>query len=356
MYNRIVSLALVLVLIVGAIWYIESHKASRGQANPNAASVTTTATSGKALMYPLAKELSDPAGFINTNGAPITLSSFVGHKVVLLDFWTYSCINCQRTLPYLEAWYDKYKEYGLEIVGVHSPEFEFEKVYDNVVAAVKKYGISYPVVLDSNYGTWNAYSNQYWPSEYLIDIDGYVVKHDIGEGNYAEMEAAIQKALEERSDRLNLGLTIPSGISNPKGAVTSIAAESPETYFGSARNQYLGNGARSQTGEKTYVIPATLNPNTLYLGGTWDMQDEYAKTISATSTVIYRYSAKDVYLVAGASTPIKVTVKKDGVIVQTITIEASGLYPLISDPTPGVHTLELDIVGKGLEAFTFTFG
>ena len=135
----------------------------------------------KELEYPMAKEFVDPTGFINS--APFTLSSLVGKKVVLIDFWTYSCINCVRTIPYLNAWYAKYKNEGLEIVGVHTPEFDFEKDYSNVAAAVQQLGIQYPVVLDSNMGTWDAYQNIYWPADYLIDIDGFIPYTSVGEGD-----------------------------------------------------------------------------------------------------------------------------------------------------------------------------
>jgi thiol-disulfide isomerase/thioredoxin len=157
----------------------------------------------------------------------------------LLDFWTYSCINCQRTIPYLNAWYAKYKDAGLEIIGVHTPEFDFEKKYENVAAAVRKFGIQYPVVMDSNNRTWNAYGNMYWPEHYLIDINGLVVDRHIGEGGYAETEAKIQQLLTERKDALNDSVAIPTGTVD---ITSTIQANSPETYFGATRNEYLTNG------------------------------------------------------------------------------------------------------------------
>ena len=147
----------------------------------------------KEARYDKAKEISSPDGFINT--APITISELIGEKVILIDFWTYSCINCQRTLPYLNAWYEKYKDSGLAIVGIHTPEFGFEKEYDNVLAAAKKFGVTYPVVLDNDYATWRAYSNRYWPRKYLIDIDGYIVYDHSGEGAYDQTERKIQELL-----------------------------------------------------------------------------------------------------------------------------------------------------------------
>ena len=146
-----------------------------------------------------APEFAQIAGYINTpNNAPITLASFKG-KVVLVDFWTYSCINCIRTLPHLNDWYQRYADKGLVIVGVHSPEFEFEKNYHNVKAAVQNFGIKYPVILDSDHGTWNAYSNQYWSRDYLVDSQGYIRHDHIGEGDYDTTESAIQSLLDERA-------------------------------------------------------------------------------------------------------------------------------------------------------------
>src|SRR3989344_2903633 len=163
---------------------------------------TTVSPISKALRYDKAPELVDPDGYINTprlssgQAGPITIGEFRGKKVVLIDIWTYSCINCQRTLPYLKMWYDKYADQGLEIIGVHTPEFAFEHVLSNVQAAVDGFGIKYPVVLDNKYATWNAFGNQFWPRKYLIDIDGYIVYDHAGEGKYDEAERAIQRALE----------------------------------------------------------------------------------------------------------------------------------------------------------------
>jgi cytochrome c biogenesis protein CcdA/thiol-disulfide isomerase/thioredoxin len=153
--------------------------------------------------FVLAPEIVNPSGFINTDGKPITLSEFTGKKVVLVSFWTYSCINCKRTLPYLNSWYEKYKDQGLEIVSIHTPEFAYERVLKNVEAQVfNTYDIKYPVVLDNDYSTWKAFGNRYWPRKYLIDIDGYIVYDHIGEGAYDETEDEIVEALKKRAERL----------------------------------------------------------------------------------------------------------------------------------------------------------
>ncbi len=155
----------------------------------------------KSLVYKKVPELSSIDGYINTEGRPITFASLRG-KVALLDIWTYSCINCQRTIPYVNQWYEKYKGEGFEVVGLHTPEFAFERVQANVEEAVRRFGITYPVVLDNDYSTWKELGNQYWPRKYLIDIDGYIIYDHIGEGAYEETEKAIQNALSEREIRM----------------------------------------------------------------------------------------------------------------------------------------------------------
>jgi thiol-disulfide isomerase/thioredoxin len=198
--KRYYILAVVFVLIIGLVVWLESKKVRiSGSVGVPAISLGETENNKaaeKAKIYDSAKEIVSPAGFINTD-ENLQIKNLIGKKVVLLDFWTYSCINCQRTLPYITSWYDKYKDAGLEIIGVHTPEFAFEKEYDNVVAATKKWGVNYPVVLDNDYGTWQAYKNRYWPRKYLIDIDGYIVYDHIGEGGYDETEKKIQELLME---------------------------------------------------------------------------------------------------------------------------------------------------------------
>jgi thiol-disulfide isomerase/thioredoxin len=405
-------LFVVVVAVVGSIYYLESQKVSLPSsasaandtidlstifATSTASTATSTAPSGTpgtsaaattapvhtadfaqlAAKYPAAKELVSVDGYINTGtGAdgsanPITIKSLIGHKVVLLDFWTYSCINCQRTLPYLEAWNAKYKDAGLEIIGVQSPEFNFEKVLSNVQAAVTKFGITYPVVLDNEMGTWNAYGNEYWPEDYLIDINGLVVDRNIGEGNYAAVEQEIQKLLLQRATALGLpASTVPTGIVNVSNV--AINTNSPESYFGSARNEYLANGTQATAGTQTLTVPAasSMQMNQLYLGGTWNFQDQYAQTTDTNETIYYPYSAQHVYFVASAAQAgqnISITVMRDGVPLTTdrgadvdssgnATINQSRLYDLVDQPASANHTLEIIVHNAGLQAYTFTFG
>ena len=202
---RMVVLVMLIAAVIGGVLYLNSQELSRTAVSGEALEVRTVLGIGeKDRLYQVAKEITTPDGFINTgqnldgSAKPISIGEFVGSKVVLVDFWTYSCINCQRTTPYLNAWYQKYKDEGLVIIGLHTPEFEFEKIYQNVLEATKSMEIKYPVVLDNDYSTWNAYRNRFWPRKYLIDINGYIVYDHIGEGKYEETEKKIQEALAER--------------------------------------------------------------------------------------------------------------------------------------------------------------
>jgi cytochrome c biogenesis protein CcdA/thiol-disulfide isomerase/thioredoxin len=311
----------------------------------------------KQTRYENTPELSSIDGYINTNNKPITLAELKG-KVVLLDIWTYSCINCQRTLPYINDWYTKYKDQGLVVVGLHTPEFAFEKIQSNVEKAVEKFGIKYPVVLDNDYSTWNALGNQFWPRKYLIDIDGYIVYDHIGEGNYGETEKAIQYALKERIARIGIEdnistttTTKPSNLIN----IDSSKVGSPETYFGSARNQYLANGRAGISGEQTLIIPQTIYSNKLYLDGVWNMTSEYAENKNEGS-IVFNYEAKNVYITAGSEKGVEIEIYKDNIFIKRITIKDETLYSLIQDIDYGKHTLRIVIPKSGLKAFTFTFG
>lgn len=323
----------------------------------------------KAMVYQKAPQLPVGDGYINTDGQPVTLEQYRGKSVVLVDIWTYSCINCIRTLPYIESWYEKYKDQGLVVLGVHTPEFAFEQIYKNVADAVKGFGLTYPVILDNDYKIWNAFGNQFWPRKYLIDIDGYIVYDHAGEGEYDAAERAIQQALQERAERLGLTAST-TGMAAPKNTIEIDfgSVRSPEIYFGAARNEYLGNGRQGVGGAQDMTIPARTSGNVLYLGGTWNFSDEYASTVSAGAKIQFDYSAKNVYIVAAAEKPVKIRVLRDGAALPApergadlnadgeATIQAQRLYKLIEGSTYGSHQIEITIESPGLEAYTFTFG
>lgn len=351
-------LVAVVVVIVGAIYFINSKSVVKTGPNESVTVVQQSEIKKENLpadrqekqkRYELAKEITTPNGFINTNGKPLTINELIGKKVVLVDFWTYSCINCQRTTPYLNAWYKKYKDHGFVIIGIHTPEFEFEKNYNNVKAAVEKFGIKFPIVLDNDYSTWTAYKNRYWPRKYLIDIDGYIVYDHIGEGAYEATEKKIQEALAERMTVLGENVTIDQSVT--KEVPVQGGPKSPETYFGSARSN-------QQT-------------NFLFPDDSWNITPEFAQNSSPNASIVYTYTAKDVFFVAEASTETVVEVLLDGKplggeigadIVKTsdgksiVKIKEARLYKIIQGDQSETHTVKFIIQKSGLKAFTFTFG
>ena len=307
----------------------------------------------KAKKYKKITELVSPDGYINTNGQKITLEEMKG-KVVLVDIWTYSCINCKRTIPYINAWYEKYKDSGFAVIGVHTPEFAFEKIQANVEKAVLGFKINYPVILDNNYQTWNALGNQFWPRKYLVDIDGYIIYDHIGEGEYEQTEKAIQYALQERANRLGVKVNLPKDTIDLKNQVSG-NVNSPETYFGSARNTNLGSGNKGVPGKQNFTPVDNLSENKLYLDGQWNITSEYAENIGEAG-ITFKYDSKDVYMTAGSDVGVEIEVYKDDVFVKKILIKDETLYTIIEGNDYGKHVLKIKIPKKGLKAFTFTFG
>jgi len=314
---------------------------------------------------PLAPEIIPGGEWINSE--PLKLSDLRG-QIVMVEFLTYSCINCIRTFPYLNAWYDTYKDKGFTIVGVHTPEFEFEKDADNVRQALKDQGIMFPVVQDNNYDTWRAFGNRYWPRKYILDWNGRIVFDHIGEGAYDETEQLIQKLIAERDLALDMAAEeIPDTIQADQISGESIETGSPETYFGSGRNDLLANGEPGRSGEFDFRVPDQVLPNQLYLVGRWRLQDEYAIPLTAGARIIYRYNSRRVFLVAGADSPSVATVRQDGALAGDaagadvepngrITIEEERLYRLIDNGDMESHTLDITIEDPGSMIFTFTFG
>ncbi len=332
---------------------------------------TSSSTKQITRAFPPYHEITDPAGFVNTKG--IKLADLIGKKIILVDFMTYSCINCIRTFPYLNAWYEAYKDQGLEIVGIHTPEFSFEKKQENVEQAMQRYGIKFPVVLDNIYGTWNAYKNTYWPRKYLIDLDGNIVFDHVGEGGYEETETKIRELLDEKRVRDHqAALTSQEGFAKVANTMAAPSAQSPETYFGAERNEYLGNGAANTEGPQTFRAPNKIPSNTLFLDGAWDIQKEHAISLRPLARILYRYVATHVYFVASADQKVRVKVLRDGkplaanmagadVVFEQgqsyLTLQEERLYDIIHETDKnGDHTLQLIPETPGLKAYTFTFG
>ncbi len=294
------------------------------------------------------------------NSQPITLESLKG-KVVLVDFWTYTCINCIRTLPYIRSWYEKYKDKGLVIVGVHTPEFEFEKTTANVQKAIKDFKLTYPIVQDNNYGIWQDYDNHYWPAHYLIDKDGYIRDEHFGEGAYDETEQNIQTLLQET------GETITNTIDNPSYA---IQAQTPETYVGYQRVEYSVSPERILPDQLTkYTAPKTIPINRFAYQGSWKIGPEQAMPSQGSKLSIH-FSARNVFLVMRPKTsgqigkvklsiqdsPVPSTQAGDDVKESMITIDADRLYHLIKLSQSGEGTLHIEFLDNNVEVYAFTFG
>jgi cytochrome c biogenesis protein CcdA/thiol-disulfide isomerase/thioredoxin len=297
-----------------------------------------------------APEIQGTQRWFNTPGdRPLTLASLrAQHRVVLVDFWTYTCINCIRTLPQLKAWDAKYRRDGLTIVGVHTPEFPFEKDAGNVRSAVAQDGIKYPVAQDNKYVTWNAYGNQYWPAHYLIDANGQVRFVHYGEGAYAKTESAIRVLLAE-AGRARLGSTVGTRAETPGGLVT------PETYLGSARAERFTNGPL-RDGVRDYGSgDPHLPPDHLAYRGTWGIAGDGA-VAGPGARLFLNFRARNVYLVLGSpGRPRAMQVLLDGHRVRVVRVERQRLYRLVSLPKVGDHMLELR-PQNGARAYAFTFG
>jgi len=285
--------------------------------------------------------------WINTPGSrPLTLQRLRG-KVVLVDFWTYSCVNCIRTLPYLKAWYARYHRDGLVIVGVHTPEFAFEHVVSNVQRAVREHGIRYPVAVDDRYGTWDAWANQYWPADYLIDRNGDVRDAHFGEGGYTQTQGDIRKLLGQKAS---------GPMAQAKGAITpSTQVETPETYLGTYRAQAYTQALQPNT-DVDYGAPAAVPTNAVELAGHWRVESHQI-VAGAGAKLLFEYVAPRIYLVAAPpkTGPVTLGVSVDGSPNAAVRVPDDDLYQLAHMPTAGPHKLVLS-VPAGTSLYSFTFG
>lgn len=304
------------------------------------------------------------------NTTPEKLSAAINNSVVLYDIWTYSCVNCIRTLSHITAWNEKYADHGLLIIGVHSPEFEFEKDLGNVREAMAKYGIDYPVVMDNDMDTWKSFGNAYWPRKYIADHEGYIRYDHIGEGRYQDTERVIQQLLHERAAAL--------GIQAAHGTELLTIDEfehakyrTPEIYFGHhfAQNR---NGLGSEEGFRpdrtvTYVRPDDVRLHRVYMVGQWHNNPESMQLAGDEGGILARYTAKDVNMVTEGRGTIKVLI--DGMPIKpsmagedvdgltgTLTTDKPRMYNIVDSDSSSTREIELQVTGGGFEIFTFTFG
>ena len=305
------------------------------------------------------------------NSPPLTLESLRG-KVVLVDFWTYSCINCLRTLPYIKAWNEKYKDSGLVIIGVHTPEFPFEKDEANVRKAVKDLGVLYPVPMDNDYKIWRSFNNEYWPADYFIDATGRIRFHHFGEGSYDESEKWIRTLLEEANHTPLPQTATKIAASGTEAAADADDVQSPETYVGYARAEnFASPGGLNQDDPQLYQTPTELKLNQWALTGNWKDEDQVATSLAAPDSISFRFHARDLHLVLGPGTdgkPVRFRVTLDGQAPGAdhgVDTDAEGygvvsgdrLYQLIRQQG-NIHdrTFRIDFLVPGVRAYSFTFG
>jgi thiol-disulfide isomerase/thioredoxin len=305
------------------------------------------------------------------NSKPLTRESLRG-KVVVVDFWAYSCINCLRAMPYVNAWYQHYKDSGLVVLGVHSPEFAFEKDTGNVLAAVKKFDVQYPVALDSDLRIWKAFNNRFWPAHYFVDARGQIRNHHFGEGKYARSERIIRQLLMEAG-----ATNLPEPLDDAAGAGVAAPSDaakvaSPETYVGYLRAaNFVSPGAFARDANKYYAIPSSLTLNQWALGGSWRVAREHATLGGAPGRIAFRFKARDLHLVLGPSAggkPVRFRVTIDGAPPKNhagMDVDADGkgvvkehrLYQLIRAKGPVSEKLfVIEFLDPGVEAYSFTFG
>ncbi len=347
----------------------------------NSMAMTNSMTGGQAMMMsgkrseglPIEGEIPSFSGATLWVNSPALTPEELRGKVVLVDFWTYSCINCLRALPYVKTWYTKYKDHGLVVIGVHAPEFAFEKDPANVRRAVSELGVTYPVALDDNYAIWQGFNNQYWPAHYFIDATGHIRSHHFGEGNYEESEQTIRQLLAQ-AGHTNLP---PLGVESAKTTGVQDPADeahdqSPETYIGYARAQnFRSRGGLVQDRPQTYAVPSSLDLNQWALGGTWSVDREKAVLGKGPGKIVYRFHARDLHLVLGPAPdgrPIRFRVQLDGSAPgpnHGADTDANGdgvikeqrLYQLIRQATAvGEHVFSIEFLDTDVQAYSFTFG
>jgi cytochrome c biogenesis protein CcdA/thiol-disulfide isomerase/thioredoxin len=340
--------------------------------------VSSSATAADPSPQPSPLKLENEGPFPSLAGAvswlntpPLTADGLRG-SVVVIDFWTYSCINCLRAIPYVEAWAEKYRTSGLVVIGVHTPEFAFEKDLANVKRAVSDLKLTYPVAVDSNYGIWRAFKNEYWPAHYFIDARGTIRYHHFGEGQYEESERVIRELLKEKNASLPATVLVNVTGAGVQAAPSQRDVKSPETYVGFQRlDNYVSPEPIRKSQAATYTAPVRPRVNQWGLVGSWNVRGEDATLVSAPGKIIFRFHARDLHLVLGPGSsraPVRFRVRVDGAPPledRGVDVDAQGsgtvsgyrLYQLIRQKGPVEdRTFEIEFLDPGVQAFAFTFG
>jgi cytochrome c biogenesis protein CcdA/thiol-disulfide isomerase/thioredoxin len=304
------------------------------------------------------------------NSPPLNREALRG-KVVLVDFWTYSCINCIRSLPYVRGWADKYKDHGLVVIGVHSPEFAFEKNADNVAKAIKDLHVDYPVAMDNDYAIWKGFNNEYWPAHYFIDTQGQIRGHHFGEGDYRESEDMIRELLSEAGQKNLPGGYVSDDHRGVEAAASNDPTRSPETYVGYARAQNFAGDPVTHDDARDYRAPHAVAPDQWSLDGRWNVHAENAQLEKAGGRIVYRFRGRDLHLVLGPASdgkPVRYRVTIDGKApggdhgMDTDaegngTVTGQRLYQLVRQANgTGERLFEIEFLDPGVQAYAFTFG
>ena len=331
-----IYILIVAVLIVAASIYVDQSTKIHIQNQSQAQTKITLGDYGQAPDF--------KKGDTWLNSQPLTIADLKG-KVVLVDFWTYSCINCIRTLPYVTKWYDTYKGYDFVIVGVHTPEFTFEHDTNNVQNAIAQFGIHYPVVQDNDYGIWTSYNNEYWPADYLINQKGEIVEEHFGEGDYAQTENDI---------RYLLGLSPLNSNQSENNNLNQIG--SPEMYFGTYRLANLTPSQTPSSSPTNYIINQNVALNNFSLGGNWQFSEPNLQLTGNSGQINLKFHSGKLYMVASSQKPATLTITVDGKQQPSVTVQSSKLYTIFNSNDYSDHVVEININQFGFQAFTFTFG
>lgn len=362
MFRALVSMSLVAAAVALPV---SAEADERGESHGS-----TTATPSAVL--PVEGVLPALTGALEwLNSAPLTPTELRG-KVVVVDFWTYTCINWLRTLPYLRAWADTYKDQGLVVIGVHAPEFEFEKKSSNVRNAAKALGVDYPIAVDSDHAIWRAFNNEYWPALYIVDAEGNIRHHRFGEGGYAQSESVIRQLLAEAGHPPSERAPTPVDPRERTLAADWTHLKATETYLGSGRGERFASPGGAAVGrDKAYAVPARLRPDSWALAGQWNVHSEFATNTARGAHIAYRFHARDAHLVMGprsGAAPVRFRVLLDGQPPgkdHGLDVDEQGygtapeqrLYQLIRQLGPvDDRQLDVELLDEGVEAYAFTFG
>ena len=362
-------LVIAALLIIGGVIYINTDKIM-----PEDMKLDNILKSAKLPVKGEAPELAGIDGWINSE--PLTLEELRG-KVVLVDFWTYTCINCIRTFPHITAWYEKYKDNGFVLLGIHSPEFRFEKEKENVEREARKNNLTYPIALDNDMKTWNAFANRYWPAKYLLDVEGNIRYIHFGEGRYEETEKAIQQLLLEAG---HLSVNEVAEVKEAAMGVDISKIGTPEIYLGYLRINNLGNKDEEVLPDTTHTFSEvkSVEENRFYFVGDWKIEREFSEFVgepaSPAGKIIIRYKANKINVVLdtkdGVAVPLELKLDGEYLIEQnkgadvimdngksTVNVLSPGFYNLVDTGEEYEwHTLEIIINSSGVQAFAFTFG